>query len=173
VPDAAPSAPIIAPAVNTDISVFFMRGSPFSSAIPARLLSEPRSLPGIFLNSVPGKSRAPCIGGAAQLPCKCLPTQRYNNANPPLLWHGTEPLSPQVQAWHDCRIARTDETKIPDDAARDEIVQRRPELKGKSLEAMRRILRREKRLSLWPTRSSKSDSLDEEQRKRLVVSERD
>jgi len=70
-------------------------------------------------------------------------------------------------------MARTDETKTPDDAARDEIVQRRPELKGKSLEAMRRILRREKRLSLRPTRSSKSDSLDEEQRKRLVVSERD
>src|SRR5262245_2953850 len=164
---------MIAPAVNTDISVFFMRGPLFSSAIPARLLSEPRSLPGIFLASVPGKSRAPCIGGAAQLPCKCLPTQRYNDANPPLLWHGTEPLSPQVQAWHDCHMARTDETKTSDDAARDEIVQRRPELKGKSLEAMRRILRREKRLSLRPTKSSKSDSLDEEQRKRLLVSERD
>jgi hypothetical protein len=37
-------------------------------------------------------------------------------------------------------------------AARDEILQRRSELKGKSLEAMRRILRREARLSLKPRR---------------------
>jgi hypothetical protein len=42
-------------------------------------------------------------------------------------------------------------------AARDEILQRRPELRGKSLEAMRRILRREARLSLRPKRSVKSD----------------
>jgi hypothetical protein len=44
-----------------------------------------------------------------------------------------------------------------DDAAREEIVKRRPELKGKSLEAMRRILRRKKRLSLRPIRSGKSE----------------
>jgi hypothetical protein len=43
--------------------------------------------------------------------------------------------------------ARTfpNETKSADDAARAEILQRRPELRGKSLEAMRRILRREAR----------------------------
>jgi hypothetical protein len=48
--------------------------------------------------------------------------------------------------------ARTppDDTKSADDAPRDEILQRRPELRGKSLEAMRRILRREARLSLGP-----------------------
>jgi hypothetical protein len=56
-------------------------------------------------------------------------------------------------------MARTpaDNTKSADDAARDEILQRRPELRGKSLEAMRRILRREARLSLRPKRSVKSD----------------
>jgi len=43
------------------------------------------------------------------------------------------------------RTKSTDEAKsrVDDEAARDEILQRRPELKGKSLEAMRRILRRE------------------------------
>jgi hypothetical protein len=43
--------------------------------------------------------------------------------------------------------ARTfpNETKSADDAARGEILQRCPELRGKSLEAMRRILRREAR----------------------------
>jgi hypothetical protein len=46
-----------------------------------------------------------------------------------------------------------DETKLSRaNVARDEILQRRPELKGKSLEAMRRILRREARLSLRPRR---------------------
>lgn len=46
-----------------------------------------------------------------------------------------------------------DETKSrANAAARDEILQCRPELKGKSLEAMRRILRREARLSLRPRR---------------------
>ena len=42
------------------------------------------------------------------------------------------------------------------EAARDEILQHRPELKGKSLEAMRRILRREARLSLRPRRTVKA-----------------
>ncbi len=42
-------------------------------------------------------------------------------------------------------------------AARDEILRRRPDLKGKSLEAMRRILRREARLSLRPRRSVKPE----------------
>jgi hypothetical protein len=45
-----------------------------------------------------------------------------------------------------------DETKSRANVARDEILRRRPELKGKSLEAMRRILRREARLSLRPRR---------------------
>jgi hypothetical protein len=44
-------------------------------------------------------------------------------------------------------------SRIDDEAARDELLQRRPELKGKSLEVMRRILRREARLSLRPRRS--------------------
>ena len=57
-------------------------------------------------------------------------------------------------------MARTppDDTKSADDVARDEILQQRPELKGKSLEAMRRILRREARLSLRPKRPVKSVS---------------
>jgi hypothetical protein len=38
-----------------------------------------------------------------------------------------------------------------------EILQRRPDLKGKSLEAIRRILRREARLSVRPKRSVKSE----------------
>jgi hypothetical protein len=46
---------------------------------------------------------------------------------------------------------------LADDAARDEILQRRPELKGKSAEAIRRILRRETRLSLRPRRSVKPE----------------
>jgi hypothetical protein len=45
-----------------------------------------------------------------------------------------------------------DETKSRANVARDEILQRRPELKGKSPEGMRRILRREARLSLRPRR---------------------
>jgi hypothetical protein len=54
-------------------------------------------------------------------------------------------------------MARTPpkDTKLADDAARDEILQRPPELKGKILEAMRRMLRREERLS--PKRSVKLD----------------
>jgi hypothetical protein len=49
----------------------------------------------------------------------------------------------------------SNETKsaVDDTAAREEILQRRPELKGRSLEAMRRILRREARLLLRPRRS--------------------
>ena len=35
-----------------------------------------------------------------------------------------------------------------------EILERRPDLKGKSMEAVRRILRRETRLSLRPRRTS-------------------
>ena len=35
-----------------------------------------------------------------------------------------------------------------------EILERRPDLKGKSIEAVRRILRREARLSLRPRRTS-------------------
>jgi hypothetical protein len=56
-------------------------------------------------------------------------------------------------------MARTppDDTKSADDAARVEILQQRPELKGKSLEAMRRILRREARMALRPRRSVKPD----------------
>jgi hypothetical protein len=53
-------------------------------------------------------------------------------------------------------MAKSDETKTLDDAAREEIVRRRPELKGKSLEVMRRILRREARLSLRPRRTVKA-----------------
>ena len=37
-----------------------------------------------------------------------------------------------------------------------EILERRPDLKGKSIEAVRRILRREARLSLRPLRTSKA-----------------
>ena len=37
-----------------------------------------------------------------------------------------------------------------------EILERRPDLKGKSIEAVRRILRREARLSLRPQRTSKT-----------------
>ena len=37
-----------------------------------------------------------------------------------------------------------------------EILERRPDLKGKSMEAVRRILRRETRLSLRPLRTSKA-----------------
>ena len=37
-----------------------------------------------------------------------------------------------------------------------EILERRPDLKGKSIEAVRRILRRETRLSLRPLRTSKA-----------------
>ena len=39
--------------------------------------------------------------------------------------------------------------------AEAEILERRPDLKGKSIEAVRRILRREARLSLIPQRTSK------------------
>ena len=37
-----------------------------------------------------------------------------------------------------------------------EILERRPDLKGKSIEAVRRVLRREERLSLRPRRTSKT-----------------
>ena len=37
-----------------------------------------------------------------------------------------------------------------------EILERRPDLKGKSIEAVRRVLRREARLSLRPRRTSKT-----------------
>jgi len=37
-----------------------------------------------------------------------------------------------------------------------EILERRPDLKGKSVEAVRRILRREARLSLRPQKTSKT-----------------
>ena len=37
-----------------------------------------------------------------------------------------------------------------------EILERRPDLKGKSIEAVRRVLRREARLSLRPRRASKT-----------------
>ena len=37
-----------------------------------------------------------------------------------------------------------------------EILERRPDLKGKSIESVRRILRREARLSLRPLRTSKA-----------------
>jgi hypothetical protein len=37
-----------------------------------------------------------------------------------------------------------------------EILERRPDLKGKSIEAVRRLLRREARLSLRPLRTSKT-----------------
>ena len=37
-----------------------------------------------------------------------------------------------------------------------EILERRPDLKGKSIEAVRRLLRREARLSLRPQRTSKT-----------------
>jgi Spy/CpxP family protein refolding chaperone len=53
-------------------------------------------------------------------------------------------------------MAKNDETKALRDA-REKLAQRRPELRGKSLEAMRRILRREARLSLRPRRSGKPD----------------
>ena len=39
-----------------------------------------------------------------------------------------------------------------------EILERRPDLKGKSMEAVRRVLRREARLSLGPRRISKTRS---------------
>ena len=39
-----------------------------------------------------------------------------------------------------------------------EILERRPDLKGKSIEAVRRLLRREARLSLRPQRTSKNQN---------------
>jgi len=54
-------------------------------------------------------------------------------------------------------MARTPIDQAKAAAERDEILNRRPELRGKSLEAMRRILRREARLSLRLRRSVKSD----------------
>jgi hypothetical protein len=41
-----------------------------------------------------------------------------------------------------------------------EILERRPDLKGKSIEAVRRVLRREARLSLRPRRTSKTRKLN-------------
>jgi hypothetical protein len=65
---------------------------------------------------------------------------------------GASRMSPQphkglgINTWGGCereRATTPDQTKSTDAAARDEILQCRPDLKGKSLEAMRRILRRE------------------------------
>ena len=41
-----------------------------------------------------------------------------------------------------------------------EILERRPDLKGKSLEAVRRVLRREARLSLRPRRTPKDTKVN-------------
>ena len=41
-----------------------------------------------------------------------------------------------------------------------EILERRPDLKGKSIEAVRRVLRREGRLSLRPRRTSKDTKVN-------------
>jgi hypothetical protein len=48
----------------------------------------------------------------------------------------------------------TEEAQAKADLAK--IVERRPDLKGKSIEAVRRVLRREARLSLRPRRTSKT-----------------
>ena len=48
----------------------------------------------------------------------------------------------------------TEEAQAKADLAK--IVERRPDLKGKSIEAVRRILRREARLSLRPRRTPKT-----------------
>jgi hypothetical protein len=44
-------------------------------------------------------------------------------------------------------------------AERDAIWEQRPDLKGKSLEAMKRIMRREARLSLKPRRAARERDL--------------
>jgi hypothetical protein len=43
-----------------------------------------------------------------------------------------------------------------------EILERRPDLKGKSIEAVRRVLRREARLSLRPRRTPKNTKVNPE-----------
>src|SRR5262249_107929 len=60
-------------------------------------------------------------------------------------------------AWTATMARTPEQIKPADAAARDDILQRRPDLKGKSLEAIKRILRREVRLSLRPRRSVKSE----------------
>ena len=50
----------------------------------------------------------------------------------------------------------TEEARRAANAELAEILERRPDLKGKSIEAVRRILRREARLSLRPLRTSKT-----------------
>ena len=50
----------------------------------------------------------------------------------------------------------TDERSATAKAELEAIVARRPDLKGKCLEAIRRIMRRETRMSLRPLRSSRS-----------------
>ena len=45
-----------------------------------------------------------------------------------------------------------------------EILERRSDLKGKSIEAVRRVLRREARLSLRPRRTSKNTKVNPEHR---------
>ncbi len=50
----------------------------------------------------------------------------------------------------------TDERSATAKAELEAIVARRPDLKGKSLEAIRRIMGRETRMSLRPLRSSRS-----------------
>src|SRR5262249_54085959 len=60
-------------------------------------------------------------------------------------------------AWTAAMARTPEQIKWADAAARDEILERRPDLKGKSLEAIKRILRRKARLSLRPRRSVKSE----------------
>jgi hypothetical protein len=50
----------------------------------------------------------------------------------------------------------SEQARLVDAATREEILHHRPDLRGKSLLAMRRILRREARLALRPRRSIKS-----------------
>jgi hypothetical protein len=50
----------------------------------------------------------------------------------------------------------TEEARRAAKAELAEILERRPDLKGKSIESVRRILRRETRLSLRPLRTSKT-----------------
>jgi hypothetical protein len=54
------------------------------------------------------------------------------------------------------RSLAVDGDEVMNQAELDAILERRPELKGKSLEAVKRILRRERRLSLKPRRTWRS-----------------
>jgi hypothetical protein len=54
------------------------------------------------------------------------------------------------------RALAVDSGEVMSRAELDTIVERRPKLKGKSLEAVKRILRRERRLSLKPRRTWRS-----------------